>query len=237
MAWSTRELAELAGTTVQAVRHYHRAGVLDEPEREPNGYKQYRTHHLIRLLQVVRLRALGVPVRAIRDGADPQEQLRAVHAELGATIERLRRVRSELAVILEHRAPLDIPSVFGAMPGDLTPRDRTLLTVLARMWEGEALGDLGALAAEPREFEAEFEALPEDADDTTVETLARRVAVAVRDDRTRFPWLCDPGAASPRGRRTADTVVGRVFVENYHRAQIRVLVRADELLRSGIERI
>ena len=31
MPWSTRELAELAGTTVKAVRHYHEIGLLDEP--------------------------------------------------------------------------------------------------------------------------------------------------------------------------------------------------------------
>jgi hypothetical protein len=31
MAWSTRELAELAGTTLRAVRHYHEVGLLAEP--------------------------------------------------------------------------------------------------------------------------------------------------------------------------------------------------------------
>ena len=41
MAWSTRELAGLAGTTVNTIRHYHRLGLLDEPERRYNGYKQY----------------------------------------------------------------------------------------------------------------------------------------------------------------------------------------------------
>lgn len=40
MAWSTQQLADLAGTTVNTVRHYHRLGLLDEPERQGNGYKQ-----------------------------------------------------------------------------------------------------------------------------------------------------------------------------------------------------
>jgi len=31
VAWSTRELAELAGTSVKTVRHYHQLGLLDEP--------------------------------------------------------------------------------------------------------------------------------------------------------------------------------------------------------------
>src|SRR5204863_5377681 len=40
MAWSTREIAELAGTSLRAVRHYHEVGLLAEPERRANGYKQ-----------------------------------------------------------------------------------------------------------------------------------------------------------------------------------------------------
>jgi DNA-binding transcriptional MerR regulator len=65
MAWSTRELAELAGTTLKTVRHYHRIGLLDEPERAANGYKRYRVPHLIRLLRIRRLVDLGVPLSAI----------------------------------------------------------------------------------------------------------------------------------------------------------------------------
>jgi hypothetical protein len=41
VAWSTSELAKLAGTTVNTIRHYHRSGVLEEPDRRRNGYKQY----------------------------------------------------------------------------------------------------------------------------------------------------------------------------------------------------
>lgn len=49
MAWSTRELAELAGTTVKSVRYYRQLELLDEPERLTNGYKQYEVRHLVRL--------------------------------------------------------------------------------------------------------------------------------------------------------------------------------------------
>ncbi|WP_399921406.1 MerR family transcriptional regulator [Streptomyces kanamyceticus] len=48
-AWSTGQLAELAGTTTKTVRHYHETGLLDEPERAPNGYKRYGVSHLVRL--------------------------------------------------------------------------------------------------------------------------------------------------------------------------------------------
>lgn len=33
MPWNTRQLAELADTTVNTVRRCHRLGLLDEPER------------------------------------------------------------------------------------------------------------------------------------------------------------------------------------------------------------
>uniref|UniRef100_UPI0037167E9A MerR family transcriptional regulator n=2 Tax=Bacillati TaxID=1783272 RepID=UPI0037167E9A len=52
MAWSTRELAELAGTSLRAVRHYHEVGLLEEPERRANGYKQYGVAHLVRALRI-----------------------------------------------------------------------------------------------------------------------------------------------------------------------------------------
>ena len=55
MSWSTREIAELAGTSLRAVRHYHDVGLLPEPERRSNGYKQCGVAHLVRLLRIKRL--------------------------------------------------------------------------------------------------------------------------------------------------------------------------------------
>ncbi|MGW9551491.1 MerR family transcriptional regulator [Citricoccus zhacaiensis] len=84
--WSTREVAELAGTTVNAVRFYHRSGLLEEPERKSNGYKQYRARHLVRLLRIRRLRDLGVPLSRIgavdAEGDEAMEALRVLDAEL-----------------------------------------------------------------------------------------------------------------------------------------------------------
>src|SRR5690606_11250356 len=108
VAWSTRQIAELAGTTVKAVRYYHRIGPLDVPERTANGYKQYEVEHLVRLVQIKRLSDLGVPLSEVasmgRAEEDPDEAIRVLDAELEATIDRLNRVRAEPAVILRHRA-------------------------------------------------------------------------------------------------------------------------------------
>jgi DNA-binding transcriptional MerR regulator len=110
VAWSTRELAELAGTTVNAIRHYHRIGLLDEPTRRYNGYKQYGVSDLIRLLRIRRLSELGVPLSQIReiceDGAAAPDVLRQVDAGLASEIERLSKARSDIATILGTRVPV-----------------------------------------------------------------------------------------------------------------------------------
>jgi len=62
LAWSTRELA---GSIVKSVRYHHQLGLLDEPARLVNGYKQYEVRHLVRLLQITRLIDLGVPLAQI----------------------------------------------------------------------------------------------------------------------------------------------------------------------------
>jgi len=103
MAWSTRELAEIAGTTVNTVRHYHRLGILGEPERAANGYKQYETSHLVRLLHIRHLRELGVPTSRIErhdSETENSELLPEIDANLAASIARLLRARAEIQVIL-----------------------------------------------------------------------------------------------------------------------------------------
>ncbi|MCO8276265.1 MerR family transcriptional regulator [Actinoplanes sp. TRM 88003] len=105
MAWSTRELADLAGTTVNTIRHYHRLGLLEEPERRGNGYKQYGVQDFVRLLRIRRLVDLGVPLARIRvDAAEDHMLLRQVDADLTAELQRLRKMRSGIAVILRDGA-------------------------------------------------------------------------------------------------------------------------------------
>ncbi|MCK6064916.1 MULTISPECIES: MerR family transcriptional regulator [Microbacterium] len=106
MSWSTRELAELAGTTVNAVRHYHRIGLLDEPERGANGYKHYGSSHLRQLLHIRRLRERGVPIAEIPPDAEShsdERMLRLIEADLSASIDRLQLARAEIRAMLSAR--------------------------------------------------------------------------------------------------------------------------------------
>lgn len=116
MAWSVREIAELAGTSLRAVRQYHEIGLLEEPERRANGYKQYGVTHLVRVLRIKRLSDLGfslAQVAAMGDVQDhPTEALRPIDAVPAATIKGLQRARVELGLILHQAVPTDHPSDF-----------------------------------------------------------------------------------------------------------------------------
>ena len=113
MTWSTRQIAEMAGTTVKTVRHYHHIGLLDEPERSANGYKRYEAAHLVRLLQIKRLVDRGLPLSKIdtigRSDVDPHELLRVIDAGLASSIERLQHIRIELGTILRDQASSEQP--------------------------------------------------------------------------------------------------------------------------------
>ncbi|WP_066908725.1 MerR family transcriptional regulator [Millisia brevis] len=58
-------LAAAANTTPRAVRHYHRLGLLSEPPRRANGYRDYTMADLARLMRIRWLADSGVPLGAI----------------------------------------------------------------------------------------------------------------------------------------------------------------------------
>ncbi|MEU4830908.1 MerR family transcriptional regulator [Streptosporangium sp. NPDC023615] len=108
------DLASLADVTVRTLRHYHRIGILPEPERDPSGYRRYTIHDLIRLLRIKRLAALGLPLDRVAGVLDSEEEdhddlLGDLERELDAQIARLTRQRTLLGVIREHRASPDVP--------------------------------------------------------------------------------------------------------------------------------
>ena len=61
-AVKSNELAKLAGVTVRTLRHYHAIGLLDEPPRQANGYRDYRPEDPLRVLRIRQLASLGFPL-------------------------------------------------------------------------------------------------------------------------------------------------------------------------------
>jgi DNA-binding transcriptional MerR regulator len=235
MAWSTRELADLAGTTVNTVRHYHRSGLLEEPERMSNGYKQYRARHLVRLLQIRRLRDLGVPLAQIEavgvaNGANAAQALLAIDADLAASIERLQRARAEIRAILEGATATDVPAGFEGVAGSMSGSDRSLMLIYSQLYDESAMSDLRQMAqGEPDETSAEFDALPADADEATRHRLAEALAPQLAQHLSDFPWLMQPAEHLSKGERVTQETFLETFTELYNEAQLHVLGRASVL--------
>jgi DNA-binding transcriptional MerR regulator len=236
VAWSTRQIADLAGTTVNTVRHYHEAGLLEQPERRSNGYKQYGVPHLVRLLQIRRLRELGVPLAQIesmgRADENPVEAFRVLDAELEATIERLQRARAELALIMRDRAPVDLPPGFGSVARTLSERDRSLVMIYSQIYDESAMDDIRRLVEEHArtEADAEFDNLPPDADTATRIRLAEHFAPVIKQYQAHYPWLNDPVTRASKDAATLEHTMVESLRELYNPAQLDVLARADQII-------
>jgi len=234
MAWSTRELAELAGTTVNTVRHYHRLGLLKEPERRNNGYKQYSVPDLVRLLRIRRLAELGVPLSQIAEveaaGDATPEALRAVDAELAANVEKLHQARADIAAILRDQAPADVPPGFESVASRLSEADSSILHIYRKLYDEEAMADLRRMVeADSDELGNEISALAADADEVTRQRLAEKLARSIAQNLRDYPWLSDPvGHLSKSPHVTQQTFI-EAIVELYNPAQRDVLGRAGTL--------
>jgi DNA-binding transcriptional MerR regulator len=92
--YTVQELAALAGVTVKTLHHYDRVGLL-KPARTAAKYRVYSPADLVRLRQILALRALGLPLSRIREllapGAPP----------LQATLQQQRHVLEEQRRLLD----------------------------------------------------------------------------------------------------------------------------------------
>ncbi len=238
MAWSTRQLAELAGTSVRAVRHYHEIGLLAEPERQSNGYKRYGVPDLVRLLRIKRLIDLGFSLARIAQMGDltghPEQALRTLDAELAATVERLQRIRAEVALTLRQATPTDLPPrlAAAAVEVDLSDADRALAVVLTRMLAPATIAAYADMLETWSTHPAviEFGRLPADADERARRESAERLARFVGELFGSCPELREITLAAPRGPRVATETIGLALDELYTPVQLDVLRRLAEQL-------
>jgi DNA-binding transcriptional MerR regulator len=95
------QLAAYAGVTVKTVRHYHQRGLLDEPPRDPSGYRRYTAEDAIQLVKIRTLAAAGVPLARVKEllAADPERFAAAtaeIDRDLHDRIEELTRARERI---------------------------------------------------------------------------------------------------------------------------------------------
>ncbi|QIB46085.1 MerR family transcriptional regulator [Streptomyces aureoverticillatus] len=111
------EIAAAVGLTTRAIRHYHHLGLLPEPARRPNGYREYGLREAIMLARVKRLTELGLGLEEVRDvlADDEGRELTEVLGELDDDLARqeadIRARRARLAELLRM-------SREGLLPGD-----------------------------------------------------------------------------------------------------------------------
>ncbi len=100
------QLAAHVGVTVRAIRHYHRVGLLEEPERDASGYRRYGAQAVVDLIKIKTLSDAGVPLSRVEEllGADPAEFAAAItdiDAALRERIRELTRHRRRIAELAE----------------------------------------------------------------------------------------------------------------------------------------
>ncbi len=193
------QLATYAGVTVRAVRHYHRIGLLPEPDRDHSGYRSYDAAAVVRLIRIRTLASAGVPLARVQDllNASPGEFARAideVDAELRAQIRRLQDNRSRIARLAAGES-LALPRVVV----EYLDRLRAL-GVSERYIEMERDGWIMLSARVPHLMETVIAKKHEELDDPDMVRLYRLLSSAV-------DWPAD----DPRIVEVADIIEGLMF--------------------------
>lgn len=118
------EIAKHAGITVRTLRHYHAIGLLAEPARSANGYRDYSAEDLLRVLRIRQLASLGFSLDKIGEMLDDLDAERSGNADaptsaaallddldeaLQAQIAHLQGQRELIARLREHDLAADYP--------------------------------------------------------------------------------------------------------------------------------
>lgn len=236
------ELAELAGVTVRTLRHYHQIGVLPEPPRSAGGYRRYDVGHVVRLLRITRLTALGVPLSALPVVLDDPTAAGLLLDELDrqatAEIERLTARRVSIAALRRNGAPADLHPEASAWrsapvaetPADMARYEHEQLILAGHFFGadspagfaalfGEASGDPEVSAA----LMARFYALDVDSPDVEVASLVDELAAHLKPVVARL-------AAVPPLEPRAAALMDELSRQALKPVQHRVLRRIQELL-------
>jgi DNA-binding transcriptional MerR regulator len=246
------QAAAFVGVTIKTVRHYHRLGLVAEPERDGSGYRRYRSADLLRLVQVRTLAGAGVPLAEIGDllDADPERFAAAldnVHRRLTERIEDLIASRDTLhrlahgdRALLPDRAcaVLDRLADLGFSPDYVAGQREALVLTRALIPEifDSFLTRLEHSLDDPEFVELTkrgWDARSWDSDDPRIEELASALSDKLLANRALL--------AMPTGFQNQSNAASRYGLVNHHRedqgpsiARLNALVEAN-LRAAGID--
>ena len=138
------EIADLAGVTVRTIRHYHQLGILPEPMRRANGYREYTVDQLVTLLRIRQLAQSGLSVTqagaviSSAPDATPDDVLDEVDASLQRQIAELEEQRRRLA---DARAGEHVGLSKLAAALVSSPEDIPLSTLFAHLYPSDQHAD------------------------------------------------------------------------------------------------
>ncbi|MCE7001568.1 MerR family transcriptional regulator [Kibdelosporangium philippinense] len=140
------ELAGMIGLSTRAIRHYHHRGLLPEPDRLANGYREYGLRDVILLARIRRLTELGLSLDEVRGalsdehGNDLREALIALDSDLEKQEEVIRARRARLADLIaqvelrpDSTISVELAGLLADLPaphGEIGTLDRELLALL-----------------------------------------------------------------------------------------------------------
>lgn len=191
--WSTRQLAEVAGVTVRSIRHWHDVGVLPQPHRLSNNYKQYTVFDLVLVLRIKRLSELGFSLEQIStmlvSQSNGKADLLSLREEVTIAIDKLSKTRDEIDYLLELGVSPDLsPEVLEIFKIFHQPQEENarewsilmahLLPEAERVW---LVQEMGAPPLKIVKLNQEFDQLDADASYGERQELALRIVSAVRE--------------------------------------------------------
>ena len=246
------QAAAYVDVTIKTVRHYHRLGLVAEPERDSSGYRRYGSADLLRLVQVRTLAGAGVPLAEIGDllDADPERFATAlddVDRRLSEPIEDLIARRDTLhrlargdRVLLPDRAcaVLDRLADLGFSPDYVAAQREALVLARALVpvvfdsfltWLEHWIDDPEFVELTKRSWDA----MRWDADDPRIKELASAMADKLLANRALL--------AMPTAIQNQSDAAARYGLVNHHReeqspsiARLNALVEA-RLRGAGID--
>ena len=238
------EIAKLAGVSVRTLRHYHAIGLLPEPPRGENGYRDYSAGDLARLLRIKRLASLGFPLARIGDvldeidaGLQNADDLRGGTAldeldrELACQIDRLQEQRRTIALLKQQELDPDLPAHLARTAKILLDDERVALPanveqVMAALDEN---GTLGQLAESQAWFDALDPRTPREDIDRIVEEAIPCFDPLI-DYFDQVDWADWDGEYDAQAEALTDEVIRRHLNE----AQAYAQDRLEEALKQRV---
>jgi DNA-binding transcriptional MerR regulator len=101
------EAAAEAGVSAHTLRYYERAGLLARVDRNGAGHRDFTGEDIEWVVMVTRLRATGMPIRAIREYAElvragegnEQQRLALLEAHRERVLEQLAKIEHNLELV------------------------------------------------------------------------------------------------------------------------------------------